>query len=52
MIHKNNYESTINQLRDKNHSDYSRIRQERIDGEYSKRVQKNDDMQEKKVNKF
>lgn len=32
MIHKNNYEGNLSMLRDRNHSDYSRIRQERIDG--------------------
>lgn len=44
MIHKSNLDNSIATLKDKNHSDYSRVRQARLDGEYSKRIQIDNDL--------
>ena len=40
LMHKTNLDSNISMMRDRNKSDYSRIRKERIDGEFSKRMDK------------
>ena len=39
MIHKSNLDNSISSLKDRNHNDYSRVRQARIDGEFSKKMQ-------------
>ena len=49
MIHKSNLYNTIDYLKDRNKSDYSKIRKERIDGEYRKKVKKEEDLKEKHV---
>ena len=48
-MHRSNLHNTIDYLKDRNKSDYSRIRKERIDGEYRKRINKEEDLKEKYV---
>ena len=47
-MHKTNLDSNISMMRDRNKSDYARIRKERIDGEFSKRMDKESDLREKR----
>ena len=49
MLHKHNLSNNTEHLRDKNHSDYSKMRQERIDGEYRKKMNKQNDLKQKQV---
>ena len=49
LMHKTNLDSTVSMVRERNHSDYTRIRNERIDGEYRKKSNKEEDLREKKV---
>ena len=48
LMHKTNLDSNISMMRDRNKSDYARIRKERIDGEFSKRMYKESDLREKR----
>ena len=48
-MHRTNLESHQSMVRDRNRSDYSRIRQERLDGEFSKKVYREADLRDKRV---
>lgn len=45
IMHKTNLESTISAINDRNRNDYTRIRKQRMDGEYRKRANREEDYQ-------
>ena len=47
--HKLNLSYNLEQIRQKNQADFSRIKKERIDGEHRKEINKQIDIKEKKV---
>lgn len=49
IIHKNNITSQIQEIKERNSSDYSKVRKARIEGEYRKKVEKNNEFTEKRV---
>lgn len=49
MLHKHNLSNSIQHLRSINHNDYSRIKNQRIDGEYRKKKNHEEDLKFKQV---